>query len=424
MPRKKRPEGTRAPNGAGSIYYSEADGYWHAWVTVGVKDNGQPDRRHRKARTEKLLLDKVRELEKQRDSGTVILAGQHWTIETWLRYWVEEISAQTVRDSTLSAYRVAVYHHLIPGLGAHRLERIKPEHFEKLYKKMTVAGAKPATAHQVHRTARVALNVAVARGYLGKNPVVLAKYPRVEEEEIEPYSVEEVQRLIETALPLRNGVRFIVALSTGLRQGEVLGLKWTDIDLAAGTLRVRKNRLRPKYAHGCTKPCGRKYPGYCPQRTQTRPKVAEVKSRAGRRPFPIPEPLGELLKAHRAAQEVERETAGSLWLAEDWVFATEIGDAINPRTDWDNWKDLLRAAGVRDARLHDARHTAATNLLIAGVLDRVAQGLMGWADSSMAKRYQHLTAPVQTDAAKRIGDLLWLPKKDATEGPTATETAT
>ena len=86
-----------------------------------------------------------------------------------------------------------------------------------------------------------------------------------------------------------------------------------------------------------------------------------------------------------------------------------MGEILHPRTEWDRWKELLKAAKIRDARLHDARHTAATNLLVIGVLDRVTQGLMGWSDSSMTKRYQHLTAPVQEDVAKRLGDLLWRP---------------
>lgn len=339
-------------------------------------------------------------------TGTVRKPGRAPTMEAWLTHWVENISAPTVRDSTASSYRNAVYKHLIPGLGKHRLDRIQPDHFEKLYQKMIAAGHKPANAHQVHRTAKTALNEAVRRGHIFHNPVLIAKPPRVEEEEIEPYTVDEVRKILATAANRRNSARWAIALALGLRQGEVLGLKWRDIDLEAGTLRVRENRLRPKYAHGCGDTCGRQA-GYCPQRTTTRPATGPVKSRAGRRPIGIPTPLVALLLNHREAQRAERQRAGSLWRDEEWVFATLTGAAINPNTDYREWKDLLRGAGVRDARLHDARHTAATLLLILDVADRTTQGLMGWSDPSMPARYQHLVAEVRTDVAKRISGLLW-----------------
>lgn len=413
MPRKERPEGTRAPNNTGSIYYSETDGYWHGRVIVGVRDDGSPDRRHRKAKTEEEVIKKVQKLLNARDNDDVPKPGHAPLVSEWLTHWYENIASPNIRATSAAAYRTAVFHHLIPGLGKHRINKVQPDHFEKLYRKIQANGAKPATAHQVHRTARTAFGEAHRRGYIKTNPVALAKPPRVEEEEIEPFDLDEVQRLIEAALSRRNGVRFVVSLVTGLRQGEVLGLEWTNINLEAGVLRVRKQRIWPRYKHGCppAEPCGHKHSGYCPQRVNTQPITSVVKSNAGRRPFPLPPQLVELLKAHKVAQAQERELAGSLWRGEDWVFASETGEILHPRTEWDRWKELLRDAKIRDARLHDARHTAATNLLVIGVLDRVTQGLMGWSNVAMTKRYQHLTAPVQTDVAKRLGDLLWKPQE-------------
>jgi len=427
MPRKKQQpedESGRADNGDSSVYFSEKDGHWHGWVTVGVKDNGSPDRRHRMSKNEKKVRDGVRELEKQRDAGTVGKAGPAWTVEKWLIHWVENISAPTVRDSTADSYRNAVYNHLVPGVGKHQLARIQPDHFEKLYAKMQAAGHKPGNAHQVHRTAKVAFGEAVRRGHLGRNPVSLAKPPRMEDEEIEPYELDEVQKILAAAAKRRNSSRWAIALVLGLRQGEVLGLRWTDLDLTLGTLRVRENRLRPKYAHGCGEaPCGRKA-GYCPQKVNTRKLTGPVKSRAGKRPMGVPAPLLALLTAQKVAQDAERAKAGDLWQNGDWVFATETGAPLNPNTDFHDWKDLIKEAGVRDARLHDARHTAATLLLILGSEGRTTQGLMGWSDPSMPARYQHLVKQVQTDIAKRQGDLVWGVPTTPGNGPTATETAT
>src|SRR5690349_15491242 len=113
---------TRRPNGDSSIYEG-ADGRWHGRVTVGVKDNGTPDRRHVTGKTEAIVKRKVRALEKERDNGTLPKAGERWTVAKWLTHWLENIATPSVRENTAAGYRVAVNVHLIPGLGAHRLEK-------------------------------------------------------------------------------------------------------------------------------------------------------------------------------------------------------------------------------------------------------------------------------------------------------------
>lgn len=405
MPRK-REQGTRAPNGASTIYYSEYDERWHGRVTVGVRDDGTPDRRHVKRKKEADVIRAVRELERLRDQGHVRGAGRAWTVKQWLTHWVETIAAPSVRPNTADGYRFAVYKHLIPGVGSHRIDRLEPEHLEKLYARMMESGSASGTAHQAHRTMRTSLNEAVRRGHIVRNPAVLAKPPRLAEDEIQPFTIEEVQRVLATAASRRNSARWAVALSLGLRQGEALGLKWTDVDLTIGRLTIRRNRLRPAWAHGCGGTCGRK-PGHCPQRYNTRPDTAETKSRAGRRSIGLPPQLVELLREHQFEQERERADARQLWQDGGWLFGDPIGGVLTPRTDTKHWKELLAAAGVRDARLHDARHTAATVLLILGVPDRAVMEIMGWSHSAMAVRYQHLTGAILDDIAIRVGGLLW-----------------
>jgi hypothetical protein len=105
------------------------------------------------------------------------------------------------------------------------------------------------------------------------------------------------------------------------------------------------------------------------------------------------------------------------WTDGGWVFATPTGGPLNPRTDYTEWKRLLKAAGLRDGRLHDARHTAATVLLVLEIAERAVMGIMGWSDSGMAKRYQHLTAQVRRDVAERVGGLLWQLPAEVPGGP-------
>lgn len=406
-----RTKPTRTPSGASSIYQG-SDGYWHGRVTAGIKDNGKPDRRHVMSKKHADVLRKVRELEKQRDAGRVPKAGQRWTVAKWLTYWIDNIAAPPhVSENTHAGYRVDVQNHLIPGLGAHSLERLAPEHAEKLYAKMQRNGLSAGTAHHAHRTLRNALNEAVRRGHLARNPVLFAKAPKLTDEEIEPYGLDEIQRLLKVVSNRRNGARWVVALALGLRQGEALGLKWGDVDLDRGTLRVRRGRLRPKYVHGCDGTCGRK-PGYCPQRKQIRPDTGDTKSRAGRRTVGLPDPLVMLFKDHRRKQNAEREAARQLWHDEGWVFARPDGRPLNPNTDYHEWKALLAEAGLRDARLHDARHTAATVLLILGVPTPTAMAIMGWSSAAMAKRYQHLIDSIRQDVAKQVGGLLWQISED------------
>lgn len=395
----------RNANGRSSIYQN-AEG-WHGRVTVGVRDDGKPDRRHVRGKTQAEVTEKVRKLEKQRDSGRIAKAGQRWTVATWLTHWIDNIAIPpNISENSHAGYRVDVEKHLIPGIGAHRLDRLQPDHLEKLYAKMQRNGLKAGTAHHVHRTVRNALNEAVRRGYLGQNPVLLARAPKLDEEEPEPYDIEEVQRLLKVATERRNGVRWVVALALGLRQGEALGLKWEHVDLAKGILRVRRNRLRPKYAHGCGDTCGRKS-GYCPQRIQTREDTGPTKSRAGRRVIGLPDPVILLLKVHQEQQAAECEAARQLWHDEGWVFTKPDGRPLNPNTDYHEWKELLKQAGLRDARLHDARHTAATVLLILAVPTPTAMAIMGWSSAAMAKRYQHVLDSIRQDVASRVGGLLW-----------------
>ncbi|ROR43494.1 tyrosine-type recombinase/integrase [Kitasatospora cineracea] len=396
---------TRKPNGDSSIYEGN-DGRWHGRVTVGVKDDGTPDRRHVSAKTRAEVTTKVRKLEKLRDDGTVPKAGQKWTVGKWLAHWIKEIVPGTVSENTYDGYEVAVRVHLVPGVGAHRLEKLEPEHLERFYKRMQANGSAAGTAHQAHRTVRVALAEAVRRGHLTRNVATVAKAPKLEEEEIEPYEVEEVQAILDTARQRRNSARWIFALALGLRQGEVLGLQWKDVDFARGVAWVKRGRLRPKYRHGCGDRCGRK-PGFCPQKVAVRRETKDTKSRAGRRPVPLPEPLAVVLRHHQEEQDRERALARDLWVEKGYVFTDETGHPLNPSTDYHHWKRLLREAGIRDGRLHDARHTASTVLLLLGVPERIVMAIMGWSSASMAKRYQHVTDPMLHDVGQKIGAALW-----------------
>jgi integrase len=386
---------THAPAGSSSIY-QDKDDKWHGRVTMGVRDDGKPDRRHVRGNTRAEVTKKVRQLEKERDSGRVRSAGRVWTVEQWLTHWLDNIAAHSVRYKTLVGYRTDITRHLVPGIGAHRITKLEPEHIEKLYSKMRAAGLAAGTVHHVHRTLRASLSEAVRRKHVSINAAMTAKAPRVEEEEIEPLTVEEAKRLLLAASHRRNGTRWAIALAVGLRQGETLGLQWARVDLPTATIQVRHALQRRTWQHGCSDPheCAERYhkmtpcktgcrrhkrscpppcppdctahARWCPQRQKGGLVLDDVKSRAGRRTIALPTRLLALLTQHQAAQRRERDLAGDLWDERGFVFTNPAGQPLDPRADNREWAELLKEADVREARLHDARHTAATVLLVLG----------------------------------------------------------
>jgi integrase len=175
-----------------------------------------------------------------------------------------------------------------------------------------------------------------------------------------------------------------------VKQGTYEGYRAAvNVHLIPGIGRHRLHTLRPEHL----------------ERLYVSMLIDTTKSRAGRRVVPLPEAVLDLLRDHAKAQAVQRRTAAQLWVEEGRIFSDEIGRALNPRTDWDNWKKLLKAAGVRDGRLHDARHTAATVLLLLGVHERTIMSVLG--RSTTVSRYAHVVAPIHSDVASRLDMLLW-----------------
>lgn len=160
-------------------------------------------------------------------------------------------------------------------------------------------------------------------------------------------------------------------------------------------------------------------PGHCPQRVPLRKETAGTKSKAGKRGIGLPDELVRLLKEHKAEQQRERLKAEHLWHETGYVFTTPTGGPLNPRSDYTEWKRLLERAGVPERRLHDARHTAATVLLLLQIPDRTVMAIMGWSNTAMAARYQHIVAAIRRDVATQVGGLLWKSDKESDPGTAA-----
>ncbi|MGZ4553934.1 MAG: site-specific integrase [Mycobacteriaceae bacterium] len=227
--------GTRAPNGESPIY-QDKDGRWHGYVSMGLKRDGVRDRRHVSSARRTEVVRKVRVLERKRDEGLATAAGKAPTVEAWLRHWVNVIAARRVRPSTLERYRGIIRRQVGPALGHHRLDRLQPEHVEQLYADLESQGLAPATILQVHRVLSRALKVAMQRGKVPRNVCSLVDAPSGSRREIDPFGAEEARAVLGAAAGQRNAARWSVALALGLRQGEALGLRWSDVTLTTRRL--------------------------------------------------------------------------------------------------------------------------------------------------------------------------------------------
>ncbi len=230
---------SRNASGESTIYQDDA-GRWHGFVSMGLTDNGRRDRRHVSGRRRAEVVTKVRALERKRGERSGGEAGRSATVGARLEHWLDTIAAPKVRPSTLTRYRQLVAHQLAPKVGHHRLDRLQPEHIERMYVDLLAAGLSPATVLQAHRVLSRSLKVATQRGRVARNVCTLVDAPSVVRAEVAPLTSEEARCVLRAAEQRRNGARWSVALALGLRQGEALGLPWDAVDLDAGTLRVRQ----------------------------------------------------------------------------------------------------------------------------------------------------------------------------------------
>jgi integrase len=444
----------RKPNLRSSIYEG-ADGRWHGWITMGLKDDGSPDRRHRTGKTEAEVTEKVRKLEAKRGAGKVDKPGRAPTVAEWMTTYLGTICTRLVASGdmaprTLDDYRSKSRLWIVPLLGQHRLDRLLPEHLDRAYERMFEADLSSSTVLKIHRILSRALTIAVRRDVIARNVATLIEAPSPNEVEIEPLTQEEARRVLEAAKGWRNGTRWSVALALGIRQGEALGLRWSYIDRKTGTIRVWFQLQRREYQHGCDDPnaCGEKWHrarcprgctkhrhaadcaadckrrGHaCPKKTcdpktctehgrhcpQRRDGGFIFRPRKGKSKLTLhcPPQLLQLLNTHHATQAAERLAAGSDWHDHDLVFCRPDGRPIERSDDWQDWQQLLGTAGVRAVRVHDGRHTAATLLVEQGVHIRTVQEILGHSRITVTARYTHVASTMAQDAAARMNDALW-----------------
>jgi len=352
----------RRQHGEGSLYQRKDDGRWIASVNLGTDARGKRQRRVFTATTpEAARLKREAFLDRRRD-GFTMPKGRPPTVAEWCRHWLLKIARPQVEATTWErSYRSKVELYIVPFFASVPLTELAEEDIEAFHAHLQGRGLSAASITQIHRIMSRALKIAVVRGRIARNPCSNVSPPPADPPELVPPTAAEAELILERCETWPYGARWVLAITTGLRQGEALGLEWRDVQLAdPACVTVRQSAAQ---VGG--------------QRVLKQPK-----SRASRRTVPLPAVAVAALRRHQAAQSV-RDVAGT-------VFADARGRPVNYRADWQDWQDLLADLGLPRYRVHDLRHGYATMLLEQGVDPRVVQAMLGHSTSALLTRYQHV----------------------------------
>jgi integrase len=344
-------------NGEGSIHRRKGGG-WCAQYTVYTANGRKRKTLYGKTRQE--VAAKLTTGLSDREDG-VIFDAKNLTIGEYLDRWLKDSVERNVGPRTLSNYQLQVRQHLRPALGQVKLKALSPAHIQGLYRSKLDAGLAPSSVRYIHAVLHRALKQALRWGLVPRNASESVDLPRLGKEEVEVLLPYEVRAFLDAAREDRLEALYVVAVTVGLRRGELLGLRWTDLELD-GEPKLRVGRQLQRMRDGS----GRRF----------------VAPKGGKgRTIRLPARTVEALKAHRARQAQARLKAGSLYQDGGLVFASEIGTPLEPSNiDRRSFKPLLEKAGLPDIRFHDLRHTCATVLLSQGVNPKFVQELLGHAD--------------------------------------------
>lgn len=378
---------SRRGNGEGSIYPFKRDG-----VKVGyrgsywVETTSGPKRRYITGKTREDVRDSLAKAISDRANGLIFDAGETTTAE-YLKDWLPDSVRGTVRDSTYRSYERVVNLHLIPGLGRIKLAKLRPDHIRKLYRNMLESGKATRTVQYAHTLLKRSLTQAVMDELLHRNVAAAVKPPKLKRDEIIPLNASQVNALLTSAEEAGDRLYafYTVAVRTGMRPGEMLALRWSDIDfdsLNGATAQINRSLSDGEF---------------------TPPKTAR-----SRRRIALSNVTVSVLKAHRRRQLEERIERARLWEDHGLVFPSSVGTPKNHRNLNREFKIAAKRAGLPGhCRLYDLRHTCATLLLSRDIHPKYVQELLGHASIALTlDTYSHVIPGMDGKTGSAIDEAL------------------
>lgn len=414
-PRKK----SRA-NGEGTIYQRK-DGRWEAAGYV-LAANGTHKRVRVYGTTRKDASDKLSEKITDSNRGLPVATADS-TVGMYLAYWLNSVAIHRLRENTHTRYATCIRLHLNPGLGTKRLARLTAKDVRTVLDRLRTTcqccaqgldvprhhccavgeccgkRLSPLTVTYVHSVLKSALEHAVREDELPRNVARNVKTTAPRPRRFTPLTAAEARQLLQASKTDRLHALYELALRTGLRKGELLGLRWEDLDLDAGTASIRRSL----------------------QRTRTRGLTAlPTKTRASERRIALPTECINSLKSHRERQKAERNVTKVGWKDSGLIFTTPAGGPLDPANMTRRFGRLLEQAGLRRIRFHDLRHSTATLLLEQGIDLVVIKELLGHAHIGVtAGVYAHVRLRLQRQAIDTLGNALNPTDNDPDDPPSA-----
>jgi integrase len=368
----------RQRHGDGSVFQRKDGRY----VVQIVLENGRKKQYYFKQEKEALAARRKLLYEKERG---MLATGPQQTLKVYLDRWVEEVYKPTVKPLSYQQYRSLIKNHLVPGLGNVSLQKLTPEKIQALYTQKLAEGYAPKTVALIHTVLHRALENAVRWNLVSRNVAKLVTLPHVERHESRTLTVEQARRLLEVARGSYIETLLLLAVTTGMRRGELLALRWEDVDFENGVVSIRRTMNR--------------ITGYGPVET-------EPKTKSSRRMIVLPGRVLKALKVHREQQNQERIKAGSEWHEQGLVFCNRYGGFMIPQYVGKVFHKLLAKASLPDMRFHDLRHSMATVLLAAGVHPKIVQERLGHSTIAMTMDiYSHVLPSMQQDVARRLDEM-------------------
>ena len=373
----------RAAQGAGSIR-QRPDGLWEARYTVGNDPGtGKPIRKSIYGSTQADVRKRLTAALRSLDTNTYH-APDKMKLSDWLDEWMKNYCEGILKPYTVTGYDVEIRLHIKPYLGAVRLSDLTAGQVQRMIQGLTKDGYSAKTCKNVHGCLSAALEQAVKDGKIAANPCAGAKLPKIEQKEVNPLNVQQMAALLDAASgdPFENVI--FVCLFCGLRKGEALGLSWRQVDFERNRLTIDQQLYRQTKENG----------GYS---------IASTKSNNSRY-IDAPPFVMDVLQRVQKQQLLDRIAAGPAWANEwDLVFTNPAGQHLDMGTMHKHFKDIAKAAGVPDARIHDLRHSFATLSLAIGDDVKTVQSNLGHSTAAFTlQRYIHASEQMKKDSANRL----------------------
>lgn len=375
----------RRGNHEGSIYQRSADGLWCGVALLGYDIRGRMIRKTVTAKSRAEVTRKLAQLRRQVDAGKVSTVKTP-TLSELMTRWFETVLSREVARSTYDNYGTIVRYHVLPALGRRKVTDITVADVDRLLAFKLGAGLSASTVHRVRALISQCLDQGVRWGDVPTNVARLSRPPKMVRPEGRTLTREQAQQLLETLKEHRHESLYLLMLSTGMRRGEALGLRWEDLNFENGVVRIKRNL----------------------KREGGRIVTADTKTLKSRRAVNVPSPVLEALQKNRDLQEMEKADLGEAWVESGFIFTTSIGTPIDPRNLYREFSQICERAGLGHWHPHELRHSAASLMLASGVKLQVVSEVLGHSSIRMtADVYGHILDPDRRHAATAMSEVLW-----------------